>query len=190
MSQIVIVSGPPGAGKSTVCDALCQRYDRTVHLKTDDMYGWIRMGYVPPWKPGSTRQNVMVSRAAARAGRAFAEEQYGVFIDGVIGPMHLPVYIEELRAAGVPVQYAVLLPPVEETMRRVRVRAATDEPARAQFERQAQDGNMFARVHAMFADAVALPGWRLDNSGMTAERTADAVMEACGRGDCLVWSPP
>ena len=48
------------------------------------------MGYIPPWKPGSTRQNMMVSRAAARAATAFAQEQYGVFIDGVIGPSHLP----------------------------------------------------------------------------------------------------
>jgi predicted ABC-type ATPase len=190
MSQIVIISGPPGAGKSTVCEALCQRYDRTVHLTTDDMYGWIRMGYIAPWKPGSMRQNMMVSRSAARAATAFAQEQYGVFVDGVIGPLHLPLYIEEMRVAGVPVHYAVLLPPVEETMRRARVRAETDGHARAQYEQQAQDGKMLARVHAMFADTASLPGWTLDNSDMTAEQTADAVMEACSRGECLVWSPP
>lgn len=189
MSQIVIISGPPGAGKSTVCDLLCERYDRTVHLTTDNIFGWIRMGYIPPWKPGSMRQNMMVSRSAARAATAFAQEQYGVFVDGVIGPAHLPVYVEEMRSAGVPVHYAVLLPNVEETMRRASVRAATDGPARAQYEQQAQDGDMFARVHAMFADGAPLPGWTLDNSGMTAEQTADAVMEACGRGDALIWSP-
>ncbi len=190
MSQIVIVSGPPGAGKSTVCDLLCERYDRTVHLVTDDAYAWIRMGYIPPWKPGSMRQNMMVSRAAARAATAFAQEQYGVLVDGVVGPIHLPVYIEEMRHAAVPIHYTVLLPPVEETMRRARLRAETDRRAAAEFERQAQDGDMFARVHAMFADALPLPGWTLDNSDLTAEQAADAVMEACGRGDALVWSPP
>lgn len=189
MSQIVIVSGPPGAGKSTVCEALCERYDRTVHLTTDDIYGWIRMGYIPPWKHGSMRQNMMVSRAAARAATGFAQNQYGVFIDGVIGPVHLPAYIDEMKVAGVPVHYAVLLPPVEEAMRRAQVRAESDARARAQYERQAQDGGMFARVHAMFTEAIPLPGWALDNSGMSAEQTADAVMEACGRGECLVWSP-
>ena len=38
MSQIVIISGPPGAGKSSVAEALCERYDRTVRLETDDLY--------------------------------------------------------------------------------------------------------------------------------------------------------
>ena len=179
MSQIVIVSGPPGAGKSTVCEALCQRYDRTVHLTTDDMYGWIRMGYIPPWKPGSMRQNMMVSRSAARAATAFAQEEYGVFIDGVIGPMHLPAYIDELRVAGVPVHYAVLLPSLDVITRRAEER-----------EKQIVNaGDMFERVHAMFAERRE-PGWTLDNGSMTAEQSADAVMEACGRGDCLVWSPP
>ena len=189
MSQIVIVSGPPGAGKSTVCDALCERYDRTVHLTTDDMYGWIRMGYIPPWNAGSMRQNMTVSRAAARAATAFAQEQYGVFVDGVIGPVHLPVYIEGMRSTGVPIHYVVLLPSVDESMRRARDRAELGGAAGAEFARQAQDGNMFARVYAMFADAAPLPGWTLDNSALDANQTADAVMEACGRGDALVWAP-
>lgn len=179
MSQVVIVSGPPGAGKSTVTEALCERYDRTVHLETDDLYGWIRMGYIPPWQTGSMQQNVMVSRGAARAATAFAAEQYGVFVDGVIGPLHLPVYIEELRSSGVPVHYAVLLPPLDVILRRAEDR-----------EKQIPNaGDMFARVHAMFADAPAPERWTLDNSGMTPQQTADAVMDACGRGDTLVYSP-
>ena len=178
MSQIVIVSGPPGAGKSTVCEALCARYDRTVHLETDQLYGSIRMGFIAPWKPGSMRQNLMVSRAAARAATAFAQEQYGVFIDGVIGPAHLPTYLEELRPAGVPVHYAVLLPPLD-----VIVRRATERDKRI-----AGAGDMFERVHGMFVDAPH--SWTLDTSDMTAQKAADAVMEACGRGECLVWPPP
>jgi chloramphenicol 3-O-phosphotransferase len=179
MSQIVIVSGPPGAGKSTVCEALCERYDRTVHLETDDAYGWIRMGYLQPWKPGSSRQNLMVSRACARAATAFAQNGYGVFIDGVIGPAHLPVYVEELRAAGVPVHLAVLLPSLEAAMRRAGERE----------KRIAGAEEMFRRVYPMFAEAGDFGGCTIDTSEMTALEAADAVMEACGRGECLVWSP-
>ena len=79
-----------------------------------------------------------------------------------------------------PVHYAVLLPPVEVIIRR----AAEREKRIARV-----DDSMFTRVHAMCADAPDLPGWRIDNSSMTAQQTADAVMEACERGDCLVWSP-
>lgn len=188
MSQIVIVSGPPGAGKSTVSDALCERYDRTVHLETDDAYGWIRMGFIQPWKPGSNRQNITVSRACARAAVAFAREQYGVFIDGVVGPAHLPVYLDELREARVPVHYAVLLPPVDVIVRRANDRDKVI--AGLARDRAGHVGaDMFARVHGMFNGAADLPGWLLDNTNLTAEQTADRIMDACGRGDALVWSP-
>lgn len=128
MSQIVIISGPPGAGKSTVCEALCERYDRTVHLETDDIYAWVRMSYVPPWKSGSGPQNITISRAAARAAVAFARDRYGVFIDGVIGKIHLPYYIEELQAGGVPVHFAALVPPLAEIERRANEREADRRP--------------------------------------------------------------
>jgi chloramphenicol 3-O-phosphotransferase len=180
MSQIVIVSGPPGAGKSTVCEALCERYDRTVHLETDDAYAWIRMGFLRPWKPGSARQNLMVSRACARAATAFAQDGFGVFIDGVIGPHILPVYVEELRAAGVPVHLAVLLPSLEMARRRAGERAKQIPGA----------DEMFRSVYPMFADAGEFAGCTIDTSRMTALDAADEVMERCGRGECLVWSPP
>ncbi|MEX2247329.1 MAG: hypothetical protein WEC75_11660 [Dehalococcoidia bacterium] len=180
MSQIVIVSGPPGAGKSTVCDLLCERYDRTVHLLTDEAYGWIRMGFIEPWKPGSLTQNLTVSRAAARAATAFAQARYGVFVDGVIGPQHLPVYLEELQAGGVPVHYAVLLPSLDETKRRA-----------LNLEKQILGADdMFARVYAMFADQPASAGCTIDSTSLSAQQTADRVMDACGRGDCLVYTPP
>ena len=180
MSQIVIISGPPGAGKSSVAEALCQRYDRTVHLETDDLYAWIKMGFISPWKTGSAPQNLMVSRAAARAATAYAQEQYGVFIDGVIGALHLEAYLEELRGCGVPVHYAVLLPSVEAAMRRAHERD----------KRVAEAANeeMYRRVYSMFATD-GLPGLTIDSGDLTIEQTADRVMDACGRGECLVYAP-
>jgi len=178
MSHILIISGPSGAGKSAVCDALCERYDRTVHLQTDDVYGWIRMGYVPPWKEGSSEQNHMVSRACARAAAAFAQQGYGVFIDGVIGPHLLPDYIEELQAARVPVHYVVLLPPAHVAETRAHQRG----------ERIMGPTALFEKVQTIFAGD--LPGWSLDNTALTPDQTADRIMDACGEGRALIWTPP
>jgi chloramphenicol 3-O-phosphotransferase len=177
MSQIVIVSGGSGAGKSSACESLCERYDRTVHLETDDVFAWVRMGFVQPWKPGSMEQNHMISRAVARAATAFAQRRFGVFIDGVIGPHLLPDYIEELKPAGVPMHYAVLLPPVEVGEKRAHKRG----------ERIMGGPDLFARVQSMFEGD--LPGWSLDNSNLSADQTADRIMDACARGQALVWSP-
>jgi chloramphenicol 3-O-phosphotransferase len=176
MSQIVIISGPSGAGKSSVAEALCERYDRTVHIETDAFFSWIRMGYVHPMKPESERQNRVVARAVARAATAYAGELYAVFIDGVIGPHLLPVYLEELRPAGVPVHFVTLLPDVKTTLERVAGREA--ERRMAESEHRA--------LHAQFARHGAFAGCVIDNSGMTADQCADAVMAACGEGACLV----
>ena len=175
--SIVIVSGNSGAGKSSACESLCERYDRTVHLETDDVYDWLRMGKIPPWREGSSEQNHTVSRACARAATAFAQQGWGVFIDGVVGPHILPDYIEELQAANVPVYYVVLRPSAREAERRANQRG----------ERIMGPTALFERVQTMFDGD--LPGWQLDNTTLTADQTADAIMAACGTGEALVWSP-
>jgi chloramphenicol 3-O-phosphotransferase len=179
MSQIVIVSGPPGSGKSAVCESLCERYDRTVHLYTDHLYEWIRMGFVSPWKPESARQNETIARAAARAATAYAQSLYAVFIDGVIGPHLLPLYLEELRPADVPVHFVRLMP-TEETI----VRRGLD---REEAVRVPKD--LLRRGFETFEQWGDFAGVTIDNSTMTPDLGGDAVQEACGTGAALVWSP-
>ncbi len=182
MSHIVILSGPPAAGKSSVAEALCARYDRTVHLKTDELYASIRMGFTSPSKPESNRQNHMVSRAAARAATAFAQELYAVFIDGVIGPHLLPAYLEELRAAAVPVHFVVLRPSLDEIVRRGLVREHTERAPNAMRVPEP----LLREGHASFERWGDFAGLTIDNSELTADQTADRVMDACGAGKCLV----
>ncbi len=179
MSHVVILSGPSGAGKSSVAEALAQRYDRTVHLETDLLFRAIRMGFIHPMQPESDRQNRMISRAAARAASAFARDLFAVFIDGVIGPHLLPIYVDELKVAAVPVHFVLLLPTVEETLQRVAPRAADRRLIEAEHR----------ELHRGFSEHGEFAGCVIDNTAMTAEETADVVMEACGRGDCLVYAP-
>jgi predicted ABC-type ATPase len=103
MSQIVIISGPSGAGKSSVCEALCERYDRTVHIETDSFFEWIRMGRINPMAPKLRRPDGRTSRRPRRA--AYAEQRYGVFIDGVIGPHLLPIYLDGTRRPSPSIHY-------------------------------------------------------------------------------------
>ena len=175
MSQVVIVSGPSGAGKSAACEALCERYDRTVHLRTDEFFASIRMGFVKPWEPASDRQNRMVTTAIARAASAYVEELYAVFIDGVIGPHLLPIYVDELARTRVPVHFALLLPDVEETLRRVDAREQARMPLDAH-----------RRLHAQFVAYGPFAGCTIDNTRLSAQATADRIMDACGQGTCLV----
>ena len=180
MSQIVIISGPPGAAKSSVARALCERYDRTVHIETDQFFAAIRMGLISPWKVESDRQNHMVSRAAARAAGAYAEDQFGVFIDGVIGPHLLPVYLRELAATGLPLHFVLLAPSVDAIVARGMSR---EDVMRV-------PPHLLRRGHEMFREWGAFAGVTIDNTSLTADQAADRVMEACDRGEALVQGPP
>lgn len=179
MSHVVILSGPSGAGKSSVAEALAQRYDRTVHLETDLLFRAVRMGYIHPMLPESDRQNRMIARAAARAASAFAQELFAVFIDGVIGPHLLPIYVDELRVAAAPVHFVLLMPSVDESLLRVAPRPADRRMIEAEHR----------ELHRQFSEHGEFGGCVIDNTGMTADETADLVLEACGRGDCLVYRP-
>jgi chloramphenicol 3-O-phosphotransferase len=176
MSQIVILSGPSGAGKSSVAESLCERYDRTVHIKMDDFYESIRMGRINPMRPESNHQNIMVTRAAARAASAYAQDLFAVFIDGVIGTHLLPVYVDELRDSGVAVHFVLLMPTLEETLARV---APRDSRRQMPLEKH-------RALYAQFERYGAFAGCVVDTTGLTPDQSADIVMARCGEGACLV----
>jgi len=85
--QIIIVSGPPGAGKSTVARRLSEGTEsaRAIHLHTDDFYGYIRKGYVEPWQPESSEQNAIVIDALAQTAAVLPEPLGAVWPPVAIG---------------------------------------------------------------------------------------------------------
>lgn len=123
MGELVIVSGPPGAGKSTVAAALAARRDPSVLVEGDAFFRFLHRGRVDPWLTEAHGQNIIVGEAAAAATARFAAGPFWTIYDGVVEPWAL----ETFTAMGAaPIHYVVLLPDIEG----VRRPGAEARPAR------------------------------------------------------------
>ncbi len=127
---LLVVTGPPGAGKSTVAARVVTAHVHAVLVEGDRFFGFVVRGAVPPWTPAAAGQNAVVLAAAARAAGRFATGGYPVVYDGVLGPWSLPAFAAECGLAEL--DYAVLLPSEQVCRQRVARRTGhgfTDDAA-------------------------------------------------------------
>ncbi len=170
--SLLVVTGPPGVGKSTVAALIADRLPRSVLVEGDAFFAFVRSGFVEPWLPESHEQNQVVVEAAAVATGRFARE-YPTVYDGVVGPWFLDAFF-----AGTGLEtldYAVLLPDVEVCVERVMTRREhgfRDEPAAR-------------KMHHEFTNAPVDERHVVVNHD-DAEAAADEVMVRWERGDLRV----
>lgn len=171
--SIVLVAGPPGAGKSTVSARLAVASDRSVVIPTDDLYTWIARGRVDPWLAESYDQNVTIFTVAAAAADRFAAGGYAVVVDGVLGMWGLDVW----RALDRPVSYALLLP----TQAMARRRAAD------RGEHALEDLDVVDMMHAAFV--AHLDGYErhvIDSTELDVEATTSEIARRHQAGELLL----
>ncbi|HEY2814877.1 MAG TPA: hypothetical protein VGJ03_15530 [Acidimicrobiales bacterium] len=135
--RLLVITGPPGAGKSTVAALVADRFEPSALVEGDAFFAFLQRGRVDPWLPESNEQNDVVIRAAASAAGRFASRGYTAVFDGVIGPWFLPAFAAETGLDRL--DYVVLLPTVERCLEGVGIRVGhgfTDEAATRKMHRE------------------------------------------------------
>ena len=170
---VLILSGAPGTGKTSVARLLADDADPSAHVEADRFFHFIQGGYVMPWRPEAHEQNRLVMRLAADAAAGYAKAGYFTIIEGIISPAWFfePVR-DRLRATERRVAYAILRAPL-----RVCVdRAGEREPGGELIE------NVIATVWPSFEELGELERHVIEAGDSDSRAVADRVAERLRSG--------
>ncbi|GAA3776503.1 AAA family ATPase [Plantactinospora mayteni] len=167
--EAIILTGPPGAGKTTVAELFASDASvPTVHLTTDLFYRSIRTGFVLPFLPGAQRQNEVVVEAIVGTVATFARGGYDVVVDGIVGPWFLPPFRAMAERDDLRVYYVVLRPDLGTTLSRAKGRAGSE----------LKDVEAIIGLYGAFAQLEEFEDHVIDTGDLDAVRTAAEVRRA------------
>jgi adenylate kinase family enzyme len=116
---ITIISGTPGAGKTSLARFLSASEPKGVHIESDVFFRFLAHR-VDPSLPDAHDQNSTVVRAYVAAALQYSAGGYSVYLDGVIGPWMLPL----IASMAPSIDYVLLHAPLDVALARTQERTS------------------------------------------------------------------
>jgi cytidylate kinase len=160
--SIVIISGAPGSGKTSLARRLSAGDARGVHVESDIFFRFLAHR-LDPSLPAAHEQNSTVVRAYLAAAAEYSAGGYRVYMDGVIGPWLFPAITSMVPRF----QYVLLHATLGEVLSRARSRNTQPSATPA----------VVARMHEQFS--VVVDTFRkhvIDTEGKSMEQVANEFL--------------
>ena len=177
-APLLLLTGSPGCGKTTVAPLVADRHDLSACLDLDWFFAKVRSGAIEPWREEAHTQNRIVLLAAAEAVAAFSQGGYFTVGEGILYPFMLDLFVAACEPHGVDVNYAVLRAPISVVQQRVEDRTLEPEHAGA-----LADAAVVDDLWIQFESHGLVERHRVDCGGRAPDEVAEEVDRRMQAGD-------
>lgn len=105
MSNLYIITGPAGVGKSTISKRIAESKEKSALIEGDEIYHQVVGGYIPAWKQGNHLD--IFWKVCICTIRTYLKEGYDVIFNYIVTPISLQQLKEEFKDYNI--KFVVLL---------------------------------------------------------------------------------